>query len=252
MRERRIGDDALERALFAMGPGLAYPATPPLAAAVTARLESDRAAPGRPRARLALHRRRRVLVLVAIGLLAALGIAFGARFVLGSAEIRIRPGATPSGPPLVPGELGVPVPVEEVAEAVGFEVRIPAGPAPDEAHVVETRDGRRAALLAWRAGHRHPPLPGTPWGLVLLETSESADVTVKDVDRFEDLREVRVHGRPAFWIHAPHELVVRTAEGPRAFAVRGNVLIWTRGPITFRMETGLPLREAIGLAETVG
>jgi hypothetical protein len=45
--------------------------------------------------------------------------------------------------------------------------------------------------------------------------------------------------------------VVRTDTGARSFSVRGNVLIWTAGDVTFRLETALPLDRAIALAESV-
>jgi hypothetical protein len=253
MAERPVSDPVLAAALGALRREIDYPRTPPLEAAVAARLEADRARRARPRLPgLALVSRRRVLVLVAVGLSVALAAAFGARLVLGSAEVRIRPGVTPSGPPLVPGELGAPVSLAELAREVGFGVGLPDGPAPDQAHVVRTQQGEPAALVAWAAGDRYPSIPGTAWGLVVLQTRGPSEVTVKDVDRFEDLRRVRVHGRMAFWIDAPHQLVVITDDGPRSFAVRGNVLIWSDGAVTFRMETSLPLREAVALAESVG
>jgi hypothetical protein len=85
-----------------------------------------------------------------------------------------------------------------------------------------------------------------------LQVVDDEGVVVKDVNRFEDLREVEVDGRPAAWIDAPHQLFVHTADGTRGFSVAGNVLIWTDGEVTFRMESALPLRRAIALAETIG
>jgi hypothetical protein len=248
-----VPEDALGRALRAAGRELAYPPTPELAGAVAWRLEAGGAARRRPPfPRMALWSRRRLLVVAAIGLLAALALAFGVRFVLGAAEVRVHPGVSPSGPPLGPGRLGEPIPVEEVSEAVGFEVALPTGPAPDEAYVVTTDGLDDAALLAWAPGPDYPAIGGAPWGLVLLELTEDDVVVVKDLQEFGDFREVRVGGRRAFWIDAPHELTVITADGPETFSVRGNVLIWTKDDVTFRLETSLPLREARALAETIG
>ena len=245
-------DESLGLALRAAGRELAYPPTPPLAAGVAWRLEASGAARHRPPfPRIALWSRRRVLVFAAIGLLAALALAFGVRFVLGAAEVRVRPGLTPSGPPVGPGELGTPVSLEDVSAAVGFEVALPIGPGPDEAYVVSRTGLDDVALLAWAASSRYQALPDTPWGLVLMELTGDEDFLVKDVNRFEDLRRVRVNGGRAFWIDAPHDLTVITANGPETFAVRGNVLIWTRGDVTFRLETSLPLRGAVALAETI-
>ena len=243
--------EALGEVLRALGRKLDYPATPPFVPTVLERIEADRVAGRRPRARLATWDRRRLVAAVAVGLLAALALAFGARLVLGAAEIRVQPGVSPTVPPLRPGGLGEAISTEEVAAAVGFEVALPAGPPPDEAYAVRTGDGRTAALLAWRGGPDHPPLPGTPWGLVLLQTPVDAETLTKTVASFDDVREVTVRGGPAFWLDAPHELLVRTAAGYESFSVGGNVLIWTEGEITYRLETSLGLRRALALAESV-
>lgn len=252
MADARIPDEQLGLGLRSVGRELAYPPTPGLGAAVTWRLEASGSAGRRPPfPRIALWSRRRALVFAAVGLLAILGLAFGARFVLGAAEVRVQPGLTPSGPPVGPGELGEPRSLEEVSTAVGFELELPAGPGPDEAYVVSRTGLEDVALLAWAPSERYPPLPDTSWGLVLIELTGDEDFLVKDVNRFEDLRTVRVDDRRAFWIDAPHELTLITANGPETFAVRGNVLIWTRSGITFRLETSMPLRQAIALAETI-
>jgi hypothetical protein len=44
---------------------------------------------------------------------------------------------------------------------------------------------------------------------------------------------------------------VITHEGSETFRVGGNVLIWTRGDVTYRMETSLTLPEATALAQSV-
>jgi hypothetical protein len=252
MAEARFGDAALARALRDAGRELAFPPAPALAPGVVARLEADRAARTRPPfPGIALWSRRRVLALVAVGLLALLALAFGARFVLGAAEVRVRPGATPSGPPLEPSGLGEPVPVEELGASAGFPVGLPSGPPPDAAYEIRTTSGQ-GALLVWNAGGSYPTIPETDWGLLLLQVVDDEEVVLKDVDRFEDLREVEVDGRAAAWIDAPHQLIVRTADGTRAYSVPGSVLIWTDGEVTYRLESALPLRRAIALAESIG
>lgn len=251
MAETRLTDDALERALRGVGLDVAYPHSPSFAPAVVARLEAEHTARTRPRfPALALWSRRRLLVAVAVAILGLLALAFAARLVLGAAEIRVRPGVTPSGPVIGPGALGAPVPFEAAEGAVGFELALPPGPAPDEAYVFETGGGE-GVLLAWDASDRYPRLPGTPWGLVLVEVLGQEDVLVKDVQRYEDAREVRVDGRRAFWIDVPHELIVVTDAGAETFRVDGNVLIWTEGAVTYRLETSLPLAEAVALAGSV-
>lgn len=251
MSEMKPTDEALERALSAAGRELAFPPTPAIVTAVVSRLETDRAARSRPTfPRIAIWSRRRVLILAGIGLLALLGLAFGARLVLGTAEVRVQPGATPSGPPLGPGALGEPVAVEDVSAAVGFEVALPPGAEPDEAFVVQT-DAGPGALLAWNADEGSAVLPGTPWRLALLQLLGDDEIVLKTVDRFDALHEIAVNGRRAFWIDASHELRVATESGDETFTIEGNVLIWAEGLVTYRMETPLRLREAVALAETI-
>lgn len=253
MGERRPTDEMLGRALGAVGRDLAYPPSPSIATNVVARLETQRAARRRPRfPTMALWSRRRTLVAVAVGILAVLTLAFAARLVLGAAEIRVRPGSSPTGPALGPGALGAPVPLDAVDEAVGFHVRTPAGPKPDAAYVFATGDGGSGALLAWDVSDRLRRLSETPWGLVLVQVLGDEGVLVKDVGRFEDARGVGVDGRRALWIDAPHELRVITDAGVETFRIEGRVLIWAEGGVTYRLETTLGLADAVALAETVG
>jgi hypothetical protein len=252
MSDARLSDEVLGRALSAMWEEVAFPRTPPIAPAVVTRLREEREANIRPPfPSLALWSRRRALVLVMVGIAAVLALAFAARLTLGAAEIRLRQETTPSGAPLGPTGLGSPVPVPQIEDAVRFDVRVPAGSAPDEAYVFRTNSGRPAALLAWNAGDDQTALPGTPWRMMLIQVRGDERTLVKDVGAPEDSLMVGVDGRDAFWIDSPHELIVLTAEGAETFLIRANVLIWAEDGVTYRLETTLDLTEAIALAETV-
>jgi hypothetical protein len=248
MPEARWSDEALGRALAEAARDVVFPPTPAFATAVTTRLELDRAARSRPPfPRAALWRRRRLLAVVALGLLAALGAAFAARQLLGAAEIRVQPRVSPSGPPLAPDAFGDPRPLAEVEAELGFDVALPAGPPPDAAYAI---DLGAAALVAWEASEVYPRLPGTPWGLALLVAPDEPDIVVKTVERFEDTTPVTVDGTRAFWIHAPHELLVVAGSDAERFTVRGNVLIWSRDGLTYRLETSLGLEETLAVARS--
>lgn len=178
--------DRLDRALRALGRELAYPEVPSLAPAVTSRLLADRAARSRPRLlEPALWGRRRVLAFVAIALIALLTVAAAARFVIGAAEIRVQPPApqTSVPPPLRPKGLGDPLPLRDLEGAVGFDVRLPGGPAPDAAYVFQGPTGTAGALTAWEAGDRYAALPGTPWGLLPMQVEEDDRVVLKTSER---------------------------------------------------------------------
>ena len=253
MGERPMTTEQVASALTVLSSELAYPATPSMRSAVTARLENERAAGARPVfPGRALWSRRRVLVLAAIGLLAALALAAAARFAIGAIEIRVQPGVTPSAsaPPVTPDALGDPLPVEDAIAIAGFEPSLPSGPAPDEAYVVDSLFGDPALLFAWRPSTTYPAVPGTEWGLVLMAFQGDDETVVKSVQAFEDVRPARVDGAPAAWIPVPHVLELETERGFQSFSVRGNVLIWEVDDVTYRLETSLDRAQAIALAES--
>ena len=253
MADLRPTTTELDEGLRALAAELAIPSTPTLGPAVSSRLLADRAAGvRRPLARRALWTPRRALVLATIGILALLALAAGARFVLGAAEIRVQPGVSPSGPPIGPGALGEPTSVEAVSTAVAFDVQVPLGSPPDAAYLVISDAGADGVLLAWDAGARFPPLPGTPWGLIVMQLEGPSEFLVKNVNAFEDTEEVRFEGGRAYWIHAPHELVVLTNTGDERYRVEGNVLIWEEAGVTFRLETALGRTQALALARSFG
>lgn len=253
--ERRMSDERLAASIAALGREIAFPPTPALEPAVTARLTSPDAARSRPRMpSLALWSRRRVLVLVAAGLLAALAIAAAARLAIGAFEIRVQPESSPSAslPPVEPDVLGEPVPLGEAAAIAGFEPDLPAGPPPDEAYVVDSPFGDPGLLYAWLPSDRYPQIPGTEWGLVLMAFQGDAETVVKTVQRFEDVQAASVNGDPAFWLPLPHPVVIETERGAETFMAEGNVLIWAEdGGISYRLETSLGKADADALAESL-
>jgi hypothetical protein len=255
MADRRLTNEQLSTALVALGRDLAYPETPALSGAVTARLAAERARGTRPRLPgLALPNRRRVALLVAVGVLALVGIAAAARLAIGAFEIRVQPNASPpaSRSPVQPSAIGDPVSEAEAVARAGFEPALPPGPAPDEVYVIDTEFGDAGVLYAWRPSATYPRIEGTGWGLVLIAAQGDREFATKTVNRFDALVEVKVNGRPAAWIPVPHEISVATDEGSETFAVTGNVLIWQAGDLTYRLETELGRSEAIVLAESIG
>jgi hypothetical protein len=194
-----------------------------------------------------------VLVLATIGLLAALALAAAARFAIGAIEIRVQHGVTPSAslPPVEPDALGDPVPAGEAFALAGFEPSLPSGPAPDEAYVVDTLFGDPGLLMAWRPSATYPALAGTDWGLVLMAFQGDEATVVKTVQAFEDVHEASVNGASASWIPVPHELQIETERGSQTFSVRGNVLIWEVGGITYRLETSLDRASALEIARSI-
>lgn len=66
---------------------------------------------------------------------------------------------------------------------------------------------------------------------------------------------VRVDGEPAYWVAGePHEMTYLDEEGTLqedTARLSGNTLMWTRDGVTYRLESALPLPDALRLAESL-
>jgi len=65
------------------------------------------------------------------------------------------------------------------------------------------------------------------------------------------LQETRVNGRTAIWAVGPYPLWLSNGDLEFTRLLDGQVLIWTEGGITYRLETALPLDEAVRIAESL-
>lgn len=65
------------------------------------------------------------------------------------------------------------------------------------------------------------------------------------------IKETEVNGRPAVWAVGSYPLMLRNGDMEFTRLVDGHVLIWVDGDITYRLETDLPLEEAIRIAESL-
>jgi hypothetical protein len=65
------------------------------------------------------------------------------------------------------------------------------------------------------------------------------------------VQDARVHGQPAVWAIGEYMLLSRNGDVSLRRLVTGNVLIWREGEITYRLETDLPLTEAVKIAESL-
>jgi hypothetical protein len=253
MAERMTTAD-LELALARLAAEVEYPPVPAIVPAVTARLVAERQLRRRPPfAGLALWPRRRVLLLAVAGVLLLAGTAVAARLAIGAIEIRVLP--TPSErPTTIPSTvaLGPRVSLAEARRTVGFGIALPPGLGqPDEVHIARSLFGSRVVILAWRPDAMHPKIEGTQWGSILMELPGGlGPLAYKDVGPNVLVEPVRFGGHGGFWISGPHDLAVLTPQGEQSTRVSGNVLLWTRGGTTLRLETALPKAKAIALAET--
>lgn len=252
--------DELAARLRAEARSFAYPPTPDLVAAM-GRSRPSRPARGRLMLRLALAAALLLAALLAVPEVRAAALRL---LQLGAVRVRIEPGppptalapTSPAAPPTVQptpdlGLLGA-IPVAEAADHVAFPVRLPAYPPglgqPDLAFLQDL-DGA-ALVLVWL----DPADPQRP--LLSLHALSSGALVQKTLygPETELLAETEVNGARALWVRGPHFLESgRSADG--GFELRrivpGNTLIWTDGDLTYRLETALPLEEALLVAESL-
>jgi hypothetical protein len=264
----------LDAALADLATALAFPPTPDLAAAVTARLEQAPArgpAPARPARRLrwpAGWRRLAAVGLAAILLAAAVLVASpGTREAvarrLGLRGIGVQIGGPP--PPTVtttPGArldlgLGDRVTLEEARRRVDFPVVVPSGLGrPDAVFVNEAVPPGGRVDLVYRARPGLPASPFTDAGLLITQfQGQPTGEFLKKVTAMGMVEEVTVGGEPGYWFSGePHFFTyIDAAGGFREEQTRlaGNTLIWQRGDLTLRLEGDIPKEEAIRIAESM-
>jgi hypothetical protein len=250
MAERPRGPDTaeVEAALRSLGSALAYPSAAGVAPAVTARIAAMRPRGRRLPALPASARRRRAIVAIAAAALLTV-IAAAARLSIGA--VTIREGASPASPPPVESvALGRPATLQSAGRALGAPLATlpPLGP-PAAVYLDRVSQGTRVAL-AWRPAPGLPAIPALHWGAVLIELRGDSALAAKTLyPAGGSLRTVEVHGADGYWITGVHELDVVTSSGPQRSMVSGNVLLWTRGDATLRLETVLPQAAAVSLAE---
>jgi hypothetical protein len=274
-------DAELEATLRGLGDAIDWPAAgpdregPDLAAVVRSRIEAGEAPqPSRWRDAWSSWRPiRRVLVVAIVALLAlAILAAIAGAAGLGLPGLRISLGPAPVSPPPtiaaepsrspdgVPGagmHLGEHVELAELDARAGFAVRWPADPAigpPDAAWVDPDLGGQVTLVWASRPGLPDTVQPGV--GLVMSAfrgTVENGFLN-KAVNSGTTVQLVEVDGERAFWLSgAPHFFFYTAATGqvfdPRRWV--GDALLWTDGPITYRLESTLGRERTIELAESV-
>jgi hypothetical protein len=264
MTERFWGstDPELGTALRGLSAVLRWPEEPDVAASIADSIQNqrERARPFLPR--LSMPSRRRTVLLIAAALLVLGAAAFAAKLVidLGAVTISEVPGRPTSIPsePFGAGDLGTPVSLDEAAAIAGFTPAIPTslGP-PDGVWVDDARSGdvatpSRRIVTAWRprAGVRR--IPGTPWGVVLIQFDGSVDVAFKTVySQTGRFGHAVVDGASAYWTTGDHVLQLISGTELRSYRVNANVLMWARDGFTFRLETMLPVAAATPIAESL-
>jgi hypothetical protein len=235
----------LERDLRALAPNLAFPDEPDLVPGVRAGLARRRRRPllrGRP---LAI-----ALAALALGLAAALAVpparsALLELFRIGGAEIE-RVDTLPELQPNAPRAPGRATSLDDAREAAGFRIATPADCGHcDTVRYDDTIPGGRVTIV-W---------PGRSPRLFLMQFRGAATPYVEKLATPRtSVDQVSVDGVAGYWVAgSPHAVIFEDARGRTLFGRRlaGNVLLWERDGVTYRLEGDVPLRRALAIAESL-
>ena len=276
--------DTTETLLRDAARDLRYPATPPIAAAVAARLREDGSVPSRgllgaaqrwwsrpaarlreegpvrsggllgaaqrwwsrPAARLAFAAASVVLLIVG----AALAVpqsrtALAELFGLSHVQIEVGPTTGPEAPAVSPDSFARPATLEEARATVGFALKLPAG--------IEGTIAPDAVYLQGEAED--------PYLVILVYEDEGYDLYQTRFGMFgkgvpEPSRETQVAGHSALWIDSGgHVAWFLDGQGRVVVESRRSVeratLFWEDAGVTYRLETSLSEEDAIAVAESL-
>jgi hypothetical protein len=282
LRLNQLPDGDLEAALRALAPVVAWPeaALPggsDVATAVRVRVETL-PVPVRERQagpfRWSWRPARRALVLALVALLGivaiagALGLGLpGLRIILGEAPPRPSASAVPSVAPGVsrtPEALGTslrlgdplnPADRAELDARAGFPVLLPSDPAlgpPETAYIDDVKGGQ--VTLLWPA---RPDLPATLQPEIGLLISQFEGVVgreffAKATSSNTIIEPVQVGEFDGYWLTGDPHIFFWEGRGGFVDDARrwvGDVLLWSDGTVTYRLETSLGPDEAIAIAE---
>jgi hypothetical protein len=139
--------------------------------------------------------------------------------------------------------------LEDAESRAKFAIRTPKYPSdlgmPDKVYL-QYLNGR-AVILVWID-------PDQPEGVRLsLHVLTNDDVAYKLGAEIEKI--TRVNGERAVWTTGPYLFEYKNGNRTRLdmrWIIRGHVLIWTEGDLTYRLEVGnLPFEEALKIAESL-
>jgi hypothetical protein len=195
--------------------------------------------------------------IAAVGVCAViLGIALGAPqsrdaladfFGLGRVDVSIQPIDETAPPVLSPASFARPASLDEAEAISGFEPRLPAqdGVAglPDAVYLQGEAAHMPVVIMSFKNG-----------GYTLSQTREGRfDKSVPDESQ---IRELEIDGNAAIWFEGGgHVASFLDAQGRVVVETRrlvgGATLLWEDGDVTYRIETALPLEQAVAIAQSL-
>jgi hypothetical protein len=174
----------------------------------------------------------------------------GIRLEIGPDDEQVRTPPASIGGTLL---LGQPVTMGEAAAVAPFAIVAPDGEriaSTPETYLLR-RDGAVIVSLLYPASTGLPEIGTTGVGLLLMQidSAESSQLLVKRTMGEQSPVSVTVNGEAGTWI-AGGTLAVEPVYETGAFErSSGNVLIWERSGVTYRMESALGMPDAVALAE---
>ncbi|HKP51697.1 MAG TPA: hypothetical protein VJ183_03495 [Chloroflexia bacterium] len=256
--------DPMDEHLRGIAASFPYPPTPDIAGAMRqrlARVNTAQPATVRPRRRLAWGLAALSVLLFLAALLTVPEVQAFVRslFRIGAIEVVVatpvptsdlttpEPSPIPSNPLDLVGETTLALANEELP----FTIKLPTYPAdlgkPDRVFVQDLNGS--ALILAWT-------VPGNRDQARLVLYALGPGVHGEKMLRGSTIiEETSVKGQSALWVRGSHWLRFYGEGGRPEFAPRrlvsGNLLLWKAEGITYRLETTLPLEEAIRIAESL-
>lgn len=238
-----MSEHELELQLRALAPAIDFPPSPDL----------------RPRVRDALTRRRlprrrvvgvalAVLVVATAGVLAVPSARSSILDWLGIGGVQFEFVDTlPARPVTSELDLGVKMSLADARERASFRIVVP----PDELgrSTLYLRSPPRGGLVSF--------LYGTPGHARLIVSELRADYMPflqKTIAQTGVTTQVKINGEPGFWLEGAHFVEYADAAGrfgasPARLA--GRVLLWSKGPVTYRLEGPLTQEQAVEIAESI-
>jgi len=262
-----LQQELFEKQLLSLSKGLDYPRTPEIAGSVMTRLHG--ATPPRFISRRLVWSLTIILILFASLMLIPPARAAILEFIqIGVVRI-FRAEPTPLPPPdqeipattvpmtvtpvptsrpLIPllEKLAGEMTLEEAQKALDYPILLPSYPPdlgkPDRVFVQDAEG--KMTILVWI----DPQQPTQVlMSLHLIPPGSWA------IDKFDPalVQEARVNGQRAIWAVGPYPLRLRNDDFEYTRLIDGHVLIWKEGNLTYRLETDLPLEEAVKIAESL-
>lgn len=244
--------EPIEIRLQALAKEFKYPATPPVANVVMARLRHPSP---RPRIRQFAWAVVTFIILLA-GLMFVPPVRAAVLDFIQIGIVRIFPAPAESTPTIPTPRVVTPAPpimpflenlagettLENAQKTVDFPILLPKDfDAPDHVYIQDA-DGWMV-ILVWL----DPQSNYTEMRLYLNETGSWT------IQKFQPaaIEETTIHGRHALWTGGPYPLLLSNGRNDFIHMIEGHVLIWEEDQITYRLEIDSTLEDAVRIAESL-